>query len=183
MTSPHQTKPNMGAKTTIDDLNYPNLMRKILIVCTANRCRSPMTERLFKKILQSQGQPPGEWLVTSAGAWTVDGIPPDDNLIAAMAAFGIDIGDHRSRMLDAAIMADQDLVLVMEDHHKEALCFEFPAQSDRVFLLSEMIEQHFDINDPFGGPLKAYQRTAEQLEGILTQGFEKIVEITQNKHP
>jgi protein-tyrosine phosphatase len=156
-------------------------MRKILFVCTANRCRSPMAERLFIKILQSQGQPPGDWLVTSAGVWAEDGFPPDDNLVFAMAAFGIDITDHRSRMIDAGIISDQDLVLVMEDHHKEALCFEFPDHRDRVFMLSEMIGQHFDINDPFGGPLKAYQRTAEQLNEILTQGFEKIVQLTLNK--
>ena len=156
-------------------------MRKILFVCTANRCRSPMAERLFKKILHTKDQPPADWLVTSAGTWTTDGIPPGEKLIAAMAAFGIDIGDHRSRMLDANIIADQDLVLVMEEHHKEALCFEFPDQSDRVFLLSEMIDQHFEINDPFSGPLNAYLQTAKHIDAILTQGLEKIIEITQNK--
>ena len=140
-----------------------------------------MAERLFKNILTSRGQPPEAWQVTSAGTWAVDGIPPDDKLIAAMAAFGIDIRDHRSRMLDAAMIADQDLVLVMEDRHKEALCFEFPDQSDRVFLLSEMIGQHFEISDPFGGHLKAYQKTAEQLHEILTQGFEEIVQHSQNQ--
>ena len=156
-------------------------MRRILFVCTANRCRSPMAERLFKNILTSRGQPPEAWQVTSAGTWAVDGIPPDDKLIAAMAAFGIDIRDHRSRMLDAAMIADQDLVLVMEERHKEALRFEFPDQSDRVFLVSEMIDQYFEISDPFSGPIKFYQRTAGQLKEILTQGFERIVQITLNK--
>jgi protein-tyrosine-phosphatase len=80
-----------------------------------------------------------------------------------------------------ASSADQDLVLVMEDHHKEALCFEFPDQRDRVFLLSEMVDQHFDISDPFSRPLRAYQQTAEQLYEILTQGFEKILSRSQNK--
>ncbi len=140
-----------------------------------------MAERLFKKILHSRGQLLCDWLVTSAGTWTEDGIPPDENLVAAMDACGIDVRDHRSRMLDAAIIADQDLVLVMEVHHKEALCFEFPAQSDRVFLISEMISKQFEISDPFTRPLTAYQRTAEQLEAILTQGFERIVQLAQGK--
>ena len=156
-------------------------MRRILFVCTANRCRSPMAERLFKKILHSRGQLPGDWLVISAGAWAEDGIPPDDKLVATMAAFDIDVRDHRSRMLDAAIIANQDLVLVMENHHKEALCFEFPYQSKRVFLVSEMIGKRFEISDPFSGPLKAYQHTAVQLARILSEGFERIVDLTQNK--
>ena len=150
-------------------------MPKILFVCTANRCRSPMAERLFKRILAARGLSEADWQVTSAGTWTEDGIPPDENLVAAMAAFEIDVRDHRSRMLDAAIIADQDLVLVMENHHKEALRFEFPTQGERVFLISEMIGKTFEIDDPFSGPLKAYQRTAEQLDQILNEGFERVV--------
>ena len=156
-------------------------MRRILFVCTANRCRSPMAERLFKKILQSQGQSIGAWQVTSAGVWTKDGILPDNKLIVTMDAFAIDISDHRSRMLDQTIIEDQDLVLVMEYHHHEALCFEFPDQSDMIFLVSEMIDKHFEISDPFSGPLIAYQQTAERLEEILNQGFERIVQLTQKK--
>jgi len=156
-------------------------MSKVLFVCTANRCRSPMAERLFKTILNSRGLSLEDWQVTSAGTWAEDGIPPDEKLVATMDAFNIDVRDHRSRMLDATIIADQDLVLVMEDHHKEALCIEFPNHCDRVFLVSEMIGKHFEISDPFSGPLKAYQRTAEQLAQILTKGFNKIVQETLSK--
>lgn len=156
-------------------------MSKILFVCTANRCRSPMAERLFKTILHSRGLSLEDWQVTSAGTWAEDGIPPDEKLVATMDAFNIDVRDHRSRMLNATIIAEQDLVLVMEDHHKEALCIEFPKHCDRVFLVSEMIGKHFEISDPFSGPLKAYQRTAEQLAQILTKGFNRIVQETLSK--
>jgi len=140
-----------------------------------------MAERLFKKILHSRGLSLEEWQVTSAGTWAEDGIPPDEKLVATMEAFNINVHDHRSRMLDAAIIADQELVLVMEDNHKEALCIEFPDHCDRVFLVSEMIGKHFEISDPFLGPLKAYQRTAKQLDQILTEAFERIVHIAQAK--
>jgi protein-tyrosine-phosphatase len=155
-------------------------MQKVLFVCTANRCRSPMAERLFLNILRSHDRHPDHWQVTSAGTWAVNGIAPDDHLIATMDGFDIDIRDHRSQMLDAATIQRQDLILVMEYHHQEALCFEFPEKCDAIFLVSQMIEKFFEISDPFRCPIKAYQKTAQQLDMILRQGFEKIVQLSQS---
>lgn len=153
-------------------------MKRLLFVCTANRCRSPMAERLFKKILHSKGQPPEDWLVTSAGTWAVDGSAPDDKLIATMDGFDINIRDHRSRMINKSIIENQDLVLVMAFHHYEALQFEFPDQSEAIFLISAMIGKHFEISDPFSGPISGYQRAADQINEILTQGYSKILQLT-----
>lgn len=140
-----------------------------------------MAERLLKKMLHSQADVGEDWQITSAGTWAVDGIAPDDKLMAVMDEFGIDISDHRSQMIDKAMIAVQDLVLVMEVHHQEALCFEFPEHCESIFLISQMINQTFDIADPFMRPLDAYRHTARELEEILTQGFEKIVQLAQVK--
>lgn len=135
-----------------------------------------MAERLFIRILESRQEDLSQWQVTSAGTWARDGIPPDEKLISTMEEYGIDIRDHRSRMLDESIIADQDLILVMENSHREALEFEFPQKKEKVLLLSEMMGQNFDIVDPFSKDQEMYLRIARQIDTILSQGYQKIKE-------
>ena len=154
-------------------------MPNILFVCTANRCRSPMAERLFLKKLSQYEPGVDHWRVTSAGTWAEDGISPDEKLISVMDEFGIDIRDHQSRMVSRSIIEAQDLILVMEKGHLEALAFEFPVKANCVFLLSKMIGKEHDIEDPFTQPRKVYRRVALAIDGILTEGFETIVQLAQ----
>jgi len=151
-------------------------MPKLLFVCTANRCRSPMAERLFIRQLENHHENISQWQVTSAGTWTVDGIPPDEKLISAMDEFDVNIRDHRSRMLTENIINEQDLVLVMENNHLEVLRFEFPKQSNNMHMLSEMISRNFNIPDPFSQDLKTYFCVTKQIDNILSEGYSKIIE-------
>jgi protein-tyrosine-phosphatase len=95
----------------------------------------------------------------------------------ALTARGLDASTHRSREISREILESFDLVLTMENNHKEALQFEFQDLANRVFLLSEMVEQNFDIADPIGGSQSDYERTADQISQILRDGFDKIVRL------
>ena len=136
-----------------------------------------MAERLFIKNLEEHQEDLSNWQVSSAGTWAENGIPPDEKLISTMEAFGIDIRDHHSRLVDASIMADNDLIIVMENNHLEALKFEFPKKKNNIFLLSEMIGKNFDIPDPFSKDLKMYFHVAKQIDDLLTQGYSDILKL------
>ena len=93
-------------------------MPNVLFVCTANRCRSPMAERLFIRQLEPfKEEGSRNWSISSDGTWAAEDIPPDINLIKAMADFQIDIRDHPSTAIDDALLAQQDLILVMDHNH------------------------------------------------------------------
>ena len=47
---------------------------RVLFVCTADQCRSPMAELLFQQALQHRGERPA-WDVSSAGTFAPDGRP------------------------------------------------------------------------------------------------------------
>ena len=49
-------------------------MPAVLFVCTANICRSPMAEVLFRAWLR-RAAVPGKWVVASAGTWAEPGAP------------------------------------------------------------------------------------------------------------
>lgn len=142
----------------------------VLLVCTANLCRSPMAEGILRHLVE----PATAWRVESAGTWGFDGDPPALNAQLAMSDRGIDISNHRSRQVTRPLLQEFSLILTMTRGHKEALQVEFPSLAERVYLLSEMIDTVFDIEDPIGGPLVEYVATADELEGILRQGLDRI---------
>jgi protein-tyrosine-phosphatase len=148
-------------------------MPKILFVCTANICRSPMAGALFRLIVDEKGV--GEnWQIETAGTWGREGMAASEGAQAVMLRSGIDLGSHRSRIIDRGIIEKADLVLTMERGHKEALQVEYPDLAGRIYLLSEMAGESAEISDPIGGPLSGYEDTAQEIERILREGFHRI---------
>jgi protein-tyrosine-phosphatase len=71
-------------------------MTSILFVCSANQCRSPMAEALFKDLVRERGEE-NEWRVESAGVWAYAGAPATENAQLAMQKRGLDLSQHRSQ--------------------------------------------------------------------------------------
>jgi protein-tyrosine-phosphatase len=145
-------------------------MPSVLFVCTANICRSPMAEALWRIRL---GDAAG-WRVESAGTWAMDGQPAARYAQQVIQQRGSDLSQHRSRVVDKELLESFRLILVMEQGHKEALRFEFPAIASRVYLLSEMEDESQDIHDPVGGSMLDFEEAARELDCILEKGSEKI---------
>jgi len=153
-------------------------MHSVLFVCTANICRSPMAMGLLYARVANRADP---WKVESAGTWAIPGQPAASNTRKVLLESKIDIAEHRSRTVTRELLYDFNLTLVMEQGQKEALRSEFPEIASRVYRFSEMIGENFDIEDPIGGPLEAYRNTAQVIERILTEGFEKIGQLSADQ--
>jgi protein-tyrosine-phosphatase len=154
-------------------------MPSIVLVCTANQCRSPMAMALLRKRLGDLDLEEA-WVVDSAGTWGFDEFPATDNAILAMQERGLELEDHRSRQVTEEMLRDYDLVLTMTRDHQEAMHTEFPHYAERVFLLSEMVGERFDIPDPIGMLLEAYRETADLLDQILCDGMDRILELARS---
>ena len=151
------------------------MMHTVLLVCTANICRSPMAMGLLRARVADEA---GEWRIESAGTWTVDGQPAAANTLYVLAERGIHIEEHRSQVITRQRLEPFRLILTMERGHKEALCAEFPDLAGRIYLLTEMVGQKRDIRDPIGGPLLDFEYTALEFDMIFNQGFEQIARLS-----
>ncbi len=149
-------------------------MPSILFVCSANQCRSPMAEALFKSILDDMGVG-ASWRVESAGVWAYPGEQATSSARRVMRERGLDIESHRSQPVTAALMAQFDLHLVMEGRHAEVLRSQFPAYADRVHLFSALVGGTDDIGDPVTGTLDTYRAAADELADILQRGYDRIL--------
>ena len=152
-------------------------MRSVLFVCTANRCRSPMAEALFKQEVMRRSEA-GQWQIQSAGTWTEPGVPATQFSQVVMERRRIDLTQHRSQPVDGELLRAADVILVMTHNHRESLQAEFPEIAERVYLLSQLIDRQFDIEDPYGGSLDDYEACADDIQKILTNGWARLVELS-----
>jgi protein-tyrosine-phosphatase len=157
-------------------------MPSILFVCLANRFRSPLAAAFFSHWLE-QIADHGSWSVSSAGTWTETGLPADIRAIQDASNWGLDIQPHRSRLVDASILSQSDLVLVMEAGQKEALQIEFPKERKKICLLSEVADgAMYDIPDPFGPEDVSHQEIAIELFDLIHRGFKNIYNLALDSH-
>ena len=149
-------------------------MPTIVFVCTANICRSPVAEALFRDWLRRRPEA-GEWRVSSAGTWADDGLPASAYSVDVLAGLGLDLSPHRSRRVERDLMASADLVLCMTRSQREALQVEFPDLAGRIQLLTAMAGPAYDVADPYGGPRQGYVDMAAEIKHLLDIGGERIL--------
>ncbi|WLR41661.1 low molecular weight protein arginine phosphatase [Bacillus carboniphilus] len=149
-------------------------MTNVLFVCTGNTCRSPMAEALFRK-MKAEGMD-----VRSAGVFAVSGQEASHFAKEVLKEKGIEL-DHQSSMLTNELIDWSDCVLTMTSEHKRLVLQWFPTIHQKLYTLSEFIsseeESIEDVRDPFGGDLKTYQNTRDDLEKLL----EKLIKILEDK--
>jgi len=171
----------------------------VVVLCTANVCRSPMAAALLSKRLAALG---ATIPVRSAGMLR-SGDAPYPEVVSVMARYGLEIASHRSRVAHAADLANGDLVLAMaRDNLRYAVITE-PAAWPRAFTLKELVRRggqighrrpgeplaawlsrahagrermsllgdsaDDDVADPAGGPYWAYAETADLLDRLVTR--------------
>lgn len=152
-------------------------MAHILVVCTANICRSPVGEALLRDRLQKRGLE--DWVVSSAGTWAQVKRGASQYSVELMAEQGLDISAHQAQMVEAKHLATADLLLCMERGHAEALRAEFPESADKIYLFSEMVGKKYSISDPYGRSREAYELMVTDLSDIIDQGLDKIVALAE----
>jgi protein-tyrosine phosphatase len=130
-----------------------------------------MAEYLFK---QKIGDDP-DWEISSAGTYTRNGLPTNNEVLTTLRKYEIDASSHRTSLITRRKIHNHNLVLCLASNHKEALQVEFPDMKDRIYLLSEMVGKTTSVDDPIGGPLVEYEAAAREIDGYLTEGFERII--------
>jgi arsenate reductase len=104
-------------------------MKKILVLCTGNSCRSQIAEGYLRYFAKEKAE------VYSAGVET-HGVNP--KAITIMKEDGIDISNHTSNNIDEYYEIDFDFVITVCDNAKERCPF-FPTKAKKF---------HYNFPDP-----------------------------------
>src|SRR4051812_1330309 len=91
----------------------------VLVVCSANVCRSPMIERLFRQRLQARlGADASRFDVRSAGAWEFAHRDMHPHAAAGLREYDADADAFTPRALELRMVTDADLVLTATREHR-----------------------------------------------------------------
>ncbi len=115
---------------------------RILTVCTHNRTRSVMMETLLRSMLVERLG--AERVVVASAGFGPPGMPAIPEAVEAMERRGFDVSMHRSRPIDAGVLADIDLVLTAERDHVVRVASIDPAVFRRTMTLPEFLTRSAD---------------------------------------
>ena len=159
---------------------------RILVVCTANVCRSPMAATLLTAACGEHGI---AVRIDSAGLNAVR-LGADPIAVGLMADRGLDMSNHTPRQIVLADVVEADLVVAMTREHVRSLVTDHRSPLARTFTLKELARRIRerpgvpiaglggdrapadllgrsaldDIDDPFGRQIRHYEVCVTDLE-------------------
>ena len=145
---------------------------KLLFVCSGNTCRSPLAEGIARQMAAVRGL---ELAVSSAGTGATEGSSASDGALLVAMERGIDLSEHRSRLLDRRLVDDADVILAMGPSHVERI--RALGGGGRTWLLTDYASHGATLRpiaDPFGGELAVYRETADELEAEIGRVLDRI---------
>jgi protein-tyrosine phosphatase len=168
---------------------------RIVLVCTGNRCRSPVAKALLERH--------GENLpidVRSVGLLDLESAPVLPEILELGSVHGLDLGAHRSSHIEPNKLSAADLVLGLERQHVAAAVVDGDAAPDKTFTLRQFVQlseslhpgssalddaqlarqivgsahrslpsgfrSGLDVTDPFGGPRRGYEEMFTILDDL-----------------
>lgn len=163
---------------------------RVLFVCTANICRSPLAAAILAQAAADKDM--SDVRAASAG-FLEGGRPVHDHVATILSERGIDASRKRSQKLTDDVVGPADLILTMTSEHARGVVGRFPKSISDVYTLRHFAtivtprpsdlstsdwlsginaankraylgdDDSRDISDPIGHPMPVFRTLAEEL--------------------
>jgi protein-tyrosine phosphatase len=138
------------------------MFNSILVVCAGNICRSPTAEYLFKDKLKVNIAN-STVNISSAGLTALVGKGAEATATSIALTKNMDMSAHKGRQLSSALIAENDLILVMEQRHLSDLLGQYPQARGKTFLLGKWIDDT-EIPDPYRQSHEAFDHVYQLID-------------------
>ena len=150
------------------------MFNRILVVCLGNICRSPTAKFLLQdalpdKHIDSAGITA---MVRDGKAWDMDAKARE-----VAKAKGYEFGEHAAQQLTRDLINAHDLILVMENEHRQYIGKRYPEAMAKTMLLGQWLADDGkgkDIPDPFKRSDEVYDHVFDLIEKSCNQWKTKL---------
>ena len=132
--------------------------KNILVVCVGNICRSPMAEYFLKTNCPNQH-------IESAGLSAMVGHHADEKAIHCMDQFNIDMRSHIAKQINASLIKQADLILVMSTNQAQHIEKQWPFAKGKVFRLGHW--QGKNVPDPYQHDQDFFDITCSNIQRFV----------------
>jgi protein-tyrosine phosphatase len=139
---------------------------KVLVICTANVCRSPIAETIFK----ARGLAATN--VGSAGVTALVNAPTAPQAVGALRRHGYLVDEHKARQMTQSLGSAADLILVMEREHRAWVASHLPALLGRTYLIGQWSNE--EIIDPIGMHDAYFDQTIDLLGSSISEWMSRF---------
>ncbi|TRY18200.1 low molecular weight phosphotyrosine protein phosphatase [Tessaracoccus rhinocerotis] len=150
-------------------------MTSLVFVCLGNICRSPMAERVARRVAAERGL---ELEISSYALSTEEaGNPIDPRAAAVLQAAGYETGGHRARQISAADVDSADLVVAVEPYQVERLRRMSPG-ADHIRLLNDFnpaMPPGTPLEDPWYGDSAGFHATLADVEAAIPGILDEVL--------
>ncbi|WP_076923761.1 low molecular weight protein-tyrosine-phosphatase [Pseudoalteromonas sp. EB27] len=134
----------------------------VLVVCAGNICRSPTGEYVLKQKLEGKNIK-----VSSAGLTALEGKPADAKAKQIALAHGVNMDTHQGQQLTSSLVAQNSVILVMEERHLNDVHARYPEARGKTFLLGKWIN-NAEIPDPYRQSQEAFEHVYRLIDSACS---------------
>ena len=144
------------------------LIRRVLIVCIGNICRSPTAENLLRDALAHTSIQ-----VSSAGLGALVDKPIESTAQLVLEEHGHTPHEHKARQLNSQLISESDLILVMEQRHVDGVLKIAPEARGKVLLLGKW-QDNREISDPYRNGKPAFDHAYALIEEAVNAWAKRL---------
>ena len=150
-------------------------MKTILFVCSGNYCRSPLAEGLARLRMQQAGYD-GQFRSRSAGTRSVyegqSAAPLIQEVLREIGAEGQANPPHQIRPDEIEQAA---AIFGVAQEHLDWITQHYPDAASRTFLLSNLVDERWDVFDPGAQELEALRECRDSIDRVITAGLPEMI--------
>lgn len=142
----------------------------VLFLCFGNICRSPFAEEVFRRRVPDTGPEGVE--AESAGFYPEAGRPSPAEARCAAARRGVDLTDHRSRVVSPPPSDADPLVVAMDGGQARRARRSWGTPRHRTLVLGDLdpsIPERRRILDPFGHPEEVFDEVYGRIDRCVAE--------------
>jgi protein-tyrosine-phosphatase len=143
--------------------------QSVLFVCLGNICRSPYAARAIMRELPSSW---GNLMRVDSAGFIGPNRPSPQNATEVATERGVDLSDHRSKLISSRLIDSNDLVVVMEPWQRRDVLRISNRRGVRVLVLGDLRPHPGEaraILDPFDGRRELFERSYDDVDACIEQ--------------